>query len=119
MTNSFAISGAAPVVVSSGATPVVAPRSAPTSSPAPATATRSGNTAEAAALVGRHLQQTRPELKLHVDAESGRTVFQVIQQGTGQVVMQVPSEEILGMSRRLREAEGLPSSSGTLVDQQG
>ena len=37
----------------------------------------------------------------------------------GQVVMQVPSEEILGMSRRLREAEGLPGNSGTLVDKQG
>jgi flagellar protein FlaG len=69
--------------------------------------------------VGQHLQQARPELRLQVDDGTGRTVFQVVQQGTGQVLMQVPSEEILGMSRRLREAEGLAGSSGTLVDKQG
>lgn len=119
MTSDFAISGPAPVVVSSGAArPATVARSLPASSPAPA-APRSGNAAEAAALVGQHLEQTRPELKLHVDAGSGRTVFQVVQQGTGQVVLQVPSEEILGMSRRLRESEGLSGTSGTLVDKEG
>jgi flagellar protein FlaG len=118
MTSEIAISGSAPVVASSAAPRVAAPRPAPAST-APAQTAGTGTPAEAAAQVGQHLQQARPELKLKVDAESGRTVFQVIQQGTGQVVMQVPSEEILGMSRRLREAEGLAGTSGTLVDKQG
>ncbi len=118
MTSNLAISGTAPVVASSASPRPAAPRSAPTPNPAQV-APHSGKTSEAVALVGQRLEQARPELKLHVDSGSGRTVFQVVQQGTGQVVMQVPSEEILGMSRRLREAEGLPVTSGTLVDKQG
>ncbi len=78
-----------------------------------------GATGAAVAQVNQHLQQAQPELKLQVDAGSGRTVFQVIQQGTGQVVMQVPSEEVLGMSRRLRELEGQAGASGALVDREG
>jgi len=57
--------------------------------------------ATAAASVGQHLE-TQTELRLQVDAGSGRTIFQVVQQGTGEVVMQVPSDEVLGMSRRVR-----------------
>ncbi|MDP2876440.1 MAG: flagellar protein FlaG [Holophaga sp.] len=73
----------------------------------------------AVAQVNQHLQQAQPELKMQMDSASGRPVFQVIQQGTGQVVLQVPSEEVLGMSRRLRELEGLPGASGALVDKEG
>lgn len=73
----------------------------------------------AVAQVNQHLQQAQPELKMQMDSASGRAVFQVIQQGTGQVVLQVPSEEVLGMSRRLRELEGLPGASGALVDKEG
>lgn len=118
MSSEIAISASAPVVASSPAPRAAAARPVPAKG-APAQTSGSGNPLEAAAQVGQHLEQTRPELKLEVDAGSGRTVFQVIQQGTGQVVMQVPSEEILGMSRRLREADGLPGNSGTLVDKQG
>jgi len=46
-------------------------------------------------------------------------VYQVVQQGTGEVVLQIPSEEVLGMSRRLRELEGQGQSSGALVDKEG
>jgi uncharacterized FlaG/YvyC family protein len=54
-----------------------------------------------------------------VDAGSGRAVYQVIQQGTGEVVLQIPSEEVLGISRRLREMENNGRSSGALVDREG
>lgn len=73
----------------------------------------------AVAQVNQHLQQAQTELKLEVDAGSGRTVFQVVQQGTGELVMQVPSAEILGMSRRMRELEGQGGGSGALVDKEG
>jgi uncharacterized FlaG/YvyC family protein len=71
------------------------------------------------AQVNQALQQAAPELKLQVDAGSGRTVYQVIQQGTGEVVLQIPSEEVLGVSRRLRELGGQSQSSGAFVDQEG
>lgn len=118
MTSELAVSGFASVAASSAAPRMAAARPAPAKD-VPAQPSGSGSPLEAAAQVGQHLEQAHPELKLQVDAGSGRTVFKVVQQGTGQVVMQVPSEEILGMSRRLREAEGLPGASGALVDKQG
>jgi len=71
------------------------------------------------AQVNQHLQQAQTDLKLQFDSASGRTVFQVVQQGTGEVVLQVPSEEVLGMSRRVREMEGQAGASGALVDKEG
>lgn len=118
MVSDIAISGSTPIVASHAASRAAAPRQTP-SKGTHAQTQEAGSTVEAVAQVGQHLQQARPELRLQVDADSGRTVFQVVQQDTGQVVMQVPSEEVLGMSRRLREAEGLPGASGTLVDKQG
>ena len=69
--------------------------------------------------VNQHLDQTQTDLKLQVDPGSGRTVFQVVQQSTGEVVLQVPSAEVLGMSRRMRDLEGQAGASGALVDQEG
>jgi uncharacterized FlaG/YvyC family protein len=68
--------------------------------------------------VGQHLE-AQTELRLQVDAGSGRTIFQVVQQGTGEVVLQVPSEEVIGMSRRVRELESQPGAPGTLLDREG
>jgi len=73
----------------------------------------------AVAQVNQHLQQSQSDLKLQVDSGSGRTVFQVVQQGTGQVLYQVPSAEILGMSRRVREMQSQARDSGALVDKEG
>ena len=73
----------------------------------------------AVAQVNQHLQQTQSDLKLQVDPDSGRTIFQVVQQGTGRVLLQVPSAEVLGMSRRLRELETQARGSGALVDKEG
>ncbi len=120
MANPISPLGSLPVVASGTAT--VKPASA---NPAPAPSTSpvmrgpGGSPAAAVAKVNQHLQQAQPELKLQVDAGSGRTVYQVIQQGTGEVVLQIPSEEVLGMSQRLRELEGQAQSSGALVDKEG
>ncbi len=118
MANPISPLGSLPVVASGTAT--VKPVS---SRPAPAASSvvkgSGGNPAAAAVQVNQHLQQAQPELKLQVDAGSGRTVYQVIQQGTGEVVLQIPSEEVLGMSQRLRESEGQAQSSGTLLDKEG
>lgn len=118
MANPISPLGSPPAVASGTAT--VKPVS---SRPAPAASSAvkgsAGSPTEAAAQVNQHLQQAQPALKLQVDAGSGRTVYQVVQQGTGEVVLQIPSEEVLGMSRRLRELENQGQASGTLVDQEG
>ena len=105
--------GSAPALV---ATPAAAPiRTVPSRNIAPK-ATLSSSADTAVAEVNQHLEQAQTELKLQVDSGSGRTVFRVVQQGTGEVVLQVPSAEVLGMSRRVREIEG---QTGALVDQKG
>lgn len=92
------------------------------SSPVKGTSSRAqsaGSQDAAVVHVNQHLQQAQTDLRLQMDTGSGRVVFQVIQQGTGEVVLQVPSEEVLGMSRRLREIEGQAGVSGALVDKEG
>jgi flagellar protein FlaG len=117
MTSSIAPAGGTPVLLASASPAPVAAR--PAAAP-PAAPVLSAVTEEAAvAQVNQHLQQSQTELKLQVDAGSGRTVFQVVQQGTGEVVLQVPSAEVLGMSRRLRSLEGQAGASGALVDKEG
>lgn len=120
MANPISPLGSLPASSSSVAVPMpISGRSAPATASSPIVKASGGNPAAAVAQVNQHLQQTQPGLKLQVDAGSGRTVYQVIQQDTGEVVLQIPSEEVLGMSRRLRELEGQGQSSGTLVDKEG
>jgi uncharacterized FlaG/YvyC family protein len=97
----------------------VATRPAPAPSQNNTPAPVPGNPELAVAQVNLHLEQAQTDLKLQVDAGSGRTVFQVIQRGTGEVVLQVPSAEVLGMSRRIRDMEGQAGDSGVLVDKEG
>lgn len=111
--NPVGLVAGSPLPLSAGSAPA---RPGPARSAA-APPSGTGSQAAAVAQVNQHLDQT--ELKLQVDTASGRTVFQVIQQGTGEVVLQVPSEEILGMSRRIRALENQKGASGALVDQQG
>ena len=113
--------GAVPQTILSHSAPV-APVSAPvvaspsqTSSPVAG----SGSHEAAVAQVNQHLAQTQTDLKLSLDSGSGRTVYQLIQQGTGQVLLQVPSAEVLGMSQRVRDLQDKAMASGGLVDRQG
>lgn len=66
-----------------------------------------------------HLQLTGSELKLQSDSESGRLVIKVVIPATGQVLFQVPSEEVLALARNLRSSENEKGASGVLVDKEG
>ncbi len=92
---------------------------APSLPQAQASAPSSGSQDAAVAQVNQHLQQSQSDLKIQVDRGSGRAVFQVVQEGTGQVLFQVPSAEVLGMSRRVRELQAQSMNAGVLVDKQG
>ena len=110
--------GSLPILSVMSASPTLA-TARPTPTQAAGTSVqRAGSQDAAVAQVNQHLQESQTDLKLQVDASSGRTVFQIVQQGTGEVVLQVPSAEVLGMSRRIRALESQAGASGALVDQQ-
>jgi flagellar protein FlaG len=50
-----------------------------------------------------HVQQIQRDLQFSVDDSSGRTVIRVVDSQTEEVVRQIPSEEVLRISRNLQE----------------
>lgn len=66
-----------------------------------------------------HLQQANSQLQFQVDKETGRTIYKVVSKSNGQVLLQVPSEEVLAMARNLRSMEQQTGGSGVLVDRKG
>ena len=74
---------------------------------------------EAMEQLNSHLQKTGTELKFQVDRDSGRTLFQIISEKTGEVLLQVPSEDVLAMARKLRDVAEQLDASGVLVDKEG
>jgi flagellar protein FlaG len=69
--------------------------------------------------VNGHLQETGSELKFQVDQGTGRTIFKVVNPSSGEVILQVPSEEMLALARNLRSLEKQAGASGVLVDKEG
>ncbi|MCF6217713.1 MAG: flagellar protein FlaG [Gammaproteobacteria bacterium] len=53
-----------------------------------------------------HIQQYRRELQFQIDDESGRTVVKVMNVENGEVIRQMPSEQVLAMSHQLSEITG-------------
>ncbi len=54
----------------------------------------------------------RRELRFSIDEDSGRAVVQVMDSETGEMIRQLPSEEILAVSRHIREVLESSQSSG-------
>jgi len=97
-------------------------RSADTQSAGPVSrpAVESMKTSEAAvAQINEHFQQVGSELKIQKDKTTGRTVFKVTNPNTGEVIIQVPSEEVLALARNLRSLEKQQGASGVLMDKEG
>ena len=53
--------------------------------------------------VAGYVQNITRELNFSVDEKLGKTVVTVIDQGTGDVIRQIPSEDMLELSRNLAE----------------
>lgn len=66
-----------------------------------------------------YLEKAGSELQFQMDESTGRTVFKVVNPSSGQVVFQVPSEEVLAMARNLRNAEKSQNASGVLLNKEG
>ena len=69
---------------------------------------------EAVAQLNQHIQQIQRDLHFSVDDTSGRTVVQVVNSETEEIVRQIPSEEVLRILRNLQEQ--MDSSSGLIFE---
>jgi flagellar protein FlaG len=64
---------------------------------------------QAVEMLNRALQDARRDLRFRIDDASGATVVQVIEPDSGEVIRQIPAEEILRMASALGSARGLSS----------
>lgn len=103
------------------ARPVVSPPPPPAQGRAPGV-NNGTSPEEAVKQINNYLQSAPSDLKMEIDKASGRTVFQVISANTGEVLLQVPSVEVLAMARKLTELakqKGAVGVPGVLVDKEG
>ncbi len=61
----------------------------------------------AATKVNEVLSLTDPRLKIHVDDETERVVVKVVEQKSGEVIRQIPPEELLELEKYLSNPKGL------------
>jgi uncharacterized FlaG/YvyC family protein len=69
--------------------------------------------------VQKYFQQTSVDIKYSVDKETGTIYFKLIDPATQKVIRQIPSEEVMAMSKRLRELSNMQDASGILMDKEG
>jgi flagellar protein FlaG len=62
---------------------------------------------EAIAAIERAATALDNSVQLSIDADSGRTVVRVIDSETGQLIRQIPSEELLSLRNALERIAGL------------
>ena len=58
---------------------------------------------EVVAQLNDHVQMVQRDLQFSVDDASGKTVIRVVNSETAELVRQIPSEEVLQISRSLKE----------------
>lgn len=73
---------------------------------------------QAAAVVQEYMEKNAHSLRFMVDAQSGVNMFAVVDRATGDVVKQVPSEEVLATARYIADQIG-NAAPGVLLDTQG
>ena len=56
--------------------------------------------------LNNHMQNVQRDLLFSVDDSSGRTVVQVVNSTTAEVIRQMPTEEALRISQRIKEQTG-------------
>jgi uncharacterized FlaG/YvyC family protein len=105
-------------------------QAAAASKDAPAVAKPSGGAAQAAGkpssgelkAATRKLQDYfAPEqnVTLQVDHDSGESFVKIVDAKSKQLILQIPSKEVMAMAQKLREAANPQSTSGVLVDKEG
>lgn len=74
---------------------------------APSLAVDGGRVKEAARQINEQLNALRQGLEFSVDDETGTTVVRVVDAETGETIRQIPSEEVLAISRSLERLQGV------------
>jgi|307.fasta_scaffold1281460_1 flagellar protein FlaG len=90
------------------------PASAPAAQPAPAPANdlphqgapRAAEVAAAVDGINRYLRSVNQTLRFEVDQSTGKDIVRVVDDTTGDVVRQIPSEEALAVARALSKTRG-------------
>ena len=54
-----------------------------------------------------YVQSLRRDLHFTIDDESGKTIIKVMDPESGEMIRQIPSEELLAIARTLQQAQGL------------
>lgn len=65
-----------------------------------------------------HMRQNQADVVFQYDKDSGLTYFKIVSAKTGEVIRQVPAEEIITMARKLRELANPKDAQGVLMDQE-
>jgi flagellar protein FlaG len=69
--------------------------------------------------VEEFLAQSPSELRFSVDKDTGLYFFKIVDQSTGEIIRQVPAEEVLKMAKRLRNLDNPKDASGVILDENG
>jgi flagellar protein FlaG len=78
-----------------------------------------GQLGEAATVVESFLQGQNRNLAFSIDENTERSVVTVLDSDSGDVIRQIPSEEILVLAKRIQELQqDIGSSVGVLIDNQ-
>ena len=70
----------------------------------------------------KHLQDyfaPDQNVSMEEDHDSGQSYVKIVDAKTKQLILQIPSAEVLAMARKLQEMANPQSASGVLVDQEG
>jgi flagellar protein FlaG len=57
--------------------------------------------------INRQLKDAAQSIRFSVDSGSGKTIVRVVDSETGDVIRQIPSEEVLAISRSIERMQGV------------
>ena len=96
-----------------------------TPQPSPAGSSRNSRLAKSAQSLDKAVKslqdyiKPQEEISLQVDKESGQTYVKIVNTQTKQLILQIPSAQVLAMACKLREAANPQAAAGVLVDREG
>ena len=70
-------------------------------------AATSSEVKEAVSRLNNYVQNLRRDLQFRVDENSDRVIVTVVDSESGEVIRQIPSEEVLAVAQNLQQAHGL------------
>ncbi len=101
-----------PTVTAGKALPLIGGKEPPRAEPAKVELPEPPDLSRVVEKLNEFLRQSARNLQFRYDDSSGRTVITVVDAATGDVIRQIPSEELLALAERMH-AKGQP---GSLID---